>query len=112
MQTRTDSYGGAELEATETDGVWVVTIDGKEVRKNFPSAQLAMDYARRRVTLRNRRETRAETSRTEIPTWTGDEAREYFALKSRERHNRNRALLLERHGLDLGSFEAWENGDE
>lgn len=114
MSTKTESYAGSEIEVTEVDGTFVVAVDGIEIRKTFHSSALALDYARRRVTLKNRREARAEqpVGSTLDLTWSADDVIDYFDKKSRDRHARNRALLLERHGLDIGDFETWAAGDE
>jgi len=55
VETRTVEHGGSVIEATDDGREVLVTIDDVEVRKTFPSMMHALDYAKRRITLRNRR---------------------------------------------------------
>lgn len=72
LTTKTVEHGGATIEVAACGREWCVTIDGVEKTRTkdgehvpFYSAHEAMDWARRRVTARNRRTTGRTIRRAE-----------------------------------------------
>jgi hypothetical protein len=98
---RSIEHAGASIEAAEVNGEWFVTIDGTEVKQSFRSAALALDYARRRVTLRNRRSTRQRSARAVAHEDTPEETER----RARERFEAFRKRVADL--LDIGTYEEW-----
>lgn len=99
--TRAVEHAGSTIEAAELGGAWYVSIDGRESSRSFPTATHALDWARRRVTARNRRASQAERPTRECTgAWSFDEERSYYR-RQHERELAWRQRLLAEHGLEL-----------
>lgn len=58
--TKAIEHHGRVIEVTDNGGAYFATIDGDEIDRSFPNAAVALDYAKRQVTLAVRRDARAD----------------------------------------------------